>query len=232
MKPSAYRLSLPRVSVLLASFAAFSVVPYATAQAPVQVTPGTQQTTPQAPTPRTQPDQSVPNQMPPDTRAPKGGDTSTAKTTGNSSAAATPSVPDRAAAYYHYSLAHMYEEMVAMYQRTEFANKAIDEYKLALQNDPNSSYLNAGLASLYFHTNRVHDAIDEAQQVINRDPNNVDARRLLGGIYLQLLGDTQSAPQSREMLQKAIEQYEAIVRIDASDVDSHLLLGRLYMLDK
>jgi len=119
-----------------------------------------------------------------------------------------------------------------MYQRTEFANKAIDEYKLALQNDPNSAYLNAGLASLYFHTNRIHEAINEAQQVIARDPNNVDARRLLGGIYLQLLGDTQTAPQSREMLQKAIEQYEAIVRIDGNDVDSHLLLGRLYMLDK
>src|SRR5215467_12135941 len=33
--------------------------------------------------------------------------------------------PDQAAAYYHYGLAHMYEEMAAMYGRSEFANKAI-----------------------------------------------------------------------------------------------------------
>src|SRR5687767_9772259 len=33
---------------------------------------------------------------------------------------ATPRTPDRAAAYYHYTLAHMYEELVA-FGRTEFA---------------------------------------------------------------------------------------------------------------
>jgi len=29
--------------------------------------------------------------------------------------------PDQAAAYYHFSLAHMYEEMMAMYGRSEWA---------------------------------------------------------------------------------------------------------------
>ena len=33
---------------------------------------------------------------------------------------------DKAAAYYHYSMAHIYEEMVTAYGRTELANKAID----------------------------------------------------------------------------------------------------------
>ncbi len=37
--------------------------------------------------------------------------------------------PDRAAAYYHFALAHMYEEQVAMYGRSELANKAIEEYR-------------------------------------------------------------------------------------------------------
>src|SRR5947209_247024 len=52
--------------------------------------------------------------------------------------AAKPAQADRAAAYYHYAMAHMYEELVAMYNRSEFANKAIDEYKLAIQSDPDS----------------------------------------------------------------------------------------------
>jgi hypothetical protein len=45
--------------------------------------------------------------------------------------------PDRAAAYYHYAMAHMYEEQVAMYGRSELANKAIEEYRLAIEADPN-----------------------------------------------------------------------------------------------
>lgn len=126
----------------------------------------------------------------------------------------------------------MYEELVAIYQRSEFANKAIDEYKLALAADPKSSYLNAGLAELYFHTNRIRDAVNEAQDVIKRDPDNVDAHKLLGGIYLQLLGDTQAGSQSQDMLQLAIEQYKDIVRLAPQDWESHLLLGRLYMLSK
>src|ERR1035437_8663763 len=48
--------------------------------------------------------------------------------------------PDRAAAYYHFALAHMYEEQVAN-GRSELANKAIEEYRAAIDADPNSAYL-------------------------------------------------------------------------------------------
>ena len=64
--------------------------------------------------------------------------------------AAAPTAPnsqakqgDRSQAYYHYTLAHMYEELVSIYQSTEFANKAIEEYKLAIESDPSSEYLNS-----------------------------------------------------------------------------------------
>ena len=87
---------------------------------------------------------------------------------------------DRAQAYYHYSMAHIYEELVTSYARSEFANKAIEEYKLALQYDPNSPYLNAGLAELYAKTGRIKEAVLEAQDIIKRDPTNIEARRLLG----------------------------------------------------
>src|SRR5690349_10823183 len=80
--------------------------------------------------------------------------------------AARPAKPaDHAAAYYHYSLAHMYEELVAIYGRPEYANRAIEEYKLAIENDPGSEYLNAGLAELYAKTGRIRDAVLEAQEI-------------------------------------------------------------------
>lgn len=138
---------------------------------------------------------------------------------------------DKAAAYYHYSLAHMYEELVAIYGRPEYANKAIEEYRLAIENDPSSEYLNSGLAELYAKTGRIRDAVVEAQDIIKRDPNNLEARKLLGRIYLRSLGDLQAGTQSQEILKRAIEQYEAIVRLEPKNIESHILLGRLYRID-
>ncbi len=139
--------------------------------------------------------------------------------------------PKKADAYYHYSMAHIYEELVTMYGRTEYAPKAIEEYRAALNADPNSAYLQAGLAELYAKTGRIRDAVLEAQDILEKNPNNVDARKLLGRIYLRSLGDTQAGTQSTEILKRAIEQYEAIVKLEPKSVDNHLLLGRLYRLN-
>jgi len=142
-----------------------------------------------------------------------------------------PKDPDQAAAYYHYTLAHMYEEMVSMYGRSDYANKAVEEYRLAIENDPNSDYLNAALAELYAKTGRIRDAVLEAQDILKRDGNNIEAHRLLGRIYLRSLGDMQAGTQSQEVLKLAIEQYEQLVKLDPQSVEDHLLLGRLYRLN-
>ncbi len=138
---------------------------------------------------------------------------------------------DKAAAYYHYSLAHMYEELAATYQQSEFANRAVEEYKLAIENDPASGYLDASLAELYAKTGRIRDAVLEAQDILQRDPNNVEAHKLLGRIYMRSLGDTQGGTQSSAILHKAIEQYQAIVKLQPQDVEDRLYLGRLYRLN-
>jgi len=140
---------------------------------------------------------------------------------------------DRAAAYFHYTLAHMYEEQVAVYGRSDLANKAIEEYRQAIDADPTSEYLTAGLAELYAKTGRIRDAVLEAQDIIKRDPNNLEARKLLGRIYLRSLGDMQASNNgSQNVLKLAIEQYEQIVKIEPDNVEDHLLLGRLYSLNK
>jgi len=144
---------------------------------------------------------------------------------------APPRKVDRAAAYYHYTLAHMYEEQVAVYGRSDLANKAIEEYRQAIEADPTSGYLTAGLAELYAKTGRIRDAVLEAQDILKRDSNNIEARKLLGRIYLRSLGDMQASNGSQNVLKLAIEQYEQIVKIEPDSVDDRLLLGRLYRLN-
>jgi tetratricopeptide (TPR) repeat protein len=138
---------------------------------------------------------------------------------------------DRSAAYYHYALAHMYEEQVTVYGRSDLASKAIQEYRLAIEADPSSEFLTSGLAELYVKTGRIRDAVLEAQDILKRDPRNLEAHKLLGRIYLRSLGDMPGGSGSENMLKLAIEQYEQIVQLEPDSVDNHLLLGRLYRLN-
>lgn len=150
---------------------------------------------------------------------------------GQKAAAVAPKPADHADAYYHYSLGHMYEELAGLTGRADYINQAIDEYKLAMDADPFSSFLDTSLAELYAKTGRIRDAVLEAQSILKRDPNSIDAHKLLGRIYLRSLGDLQGGAQSQNVLKLAIEQYLEIVRLDPKDAENHLLLGRLYRLD-
>ena len=139
--------------------------------------------------------------------------------------------PDRSSAYYHYGLAHLYEEMAVNAGRPDYATQAVEEYKLALGADPNSPLLQDGLAGLYFKIGRIKEAVTAAQDQVKRNPDDVDAHTLLGQVYLRSLGDMQGA-QSGQMLQLAIAEYESISRLKPSDVETKLLLGQLYALNK
>src|SRR6201996_849165 len=83
--------------------------------------------------------------------------------------------PDRSSAYYHYGLAHLYEEMAVNAGRTDYATQAVEEYKLALDADPNSPMLQDGLADLYFKIGRIKEAGNAAQDQIKRNPNDIEA---------------------------------------------------------
>jgi tetratricopeptide (TPR) repeat protein len=138
---------------------------------------------------------------------------------------------DRAAAYFHYTLAHMYEDQFGVSNRAELASKAISEYRLAIDADPTSEYLTAGLAELYFRTGRIRDAVLQAQDILKVNPNDLEAHKLLGRIYLRSMGDVQAGNGTDNILKLAIEQYEQIVKLEPENVDDHLLLGRLYGLN-
>src|SRR5215469_17181246 len=137
--------------------------------------------------------------------------------------------PDHASSYYHYGLARIYEDQAVANGRQDLATQAIEQYKLALQADPDSETLENGLANLYFRLGRIREAVSAAQEQINKHPDDVDAHMLLGHVYLRSLGDGQN-PQSGEMLQAAIKEYETIAKLKPNDVETHLLLGQLYGL--
>lgn len=149
-----------------------------------------------------------------------------------SSAAETPAATspvDHALSYYHYGLAKIYEDQAVQSGRQDLATQSIEQYKLALEADPDSSILEDGLANLYFRLGRIREAVSAAQEQIDRHPDDVDAHLLLGHVYLRSLGDGQN-PQSGEMLQTAIKEYETIAKLKPNDVETHLLLGQLYGL--
>ncbi|HKO17256.1 MAG TPA: tetratricopeptide repeat protein [Acidobacteriaceae bacterium] len=141
------------------------------------------------------------------------------------------STPDRSSAYYHYGLAHMYEEMAVSAGRPDYATQAVEEYKLALNADPNSALLQDGLAELYFRIGRIQEAINTAKEQVKRNPNDAEAHTLLGQIYVRSLGDMHG-PQSSQMLQQAIAEYETIAKLKPNDVEPRLLLGQLYALNQ
>jgi len=140
-----------------------------------------------------------------------------------------PAQPDHASSYFHYGLAKIYENQAVANGRQDLATQAIEQYKLALEADPNSETLEDGLANLYFRLGRIREAVSAAQEQIQKHPNDVDAHVLLGHVYLRSLGDGQN-PQSGEMLQAAIKEYETIAKLKPEDVETHLLLGQLYGL--
>ncbi len=140
---------------------------------------------------------------------------------------AVASGPDRSGAYYHYGLAHLYEEMAVNAGRSDYATQAIEEYKLALNADPNSPLLQNGLADLYFRLGRIQDAVNAAKDQVKLNPNDLDAHTLLGQVYVRSLSDTQGA-QSAQTLELAIAEYETIARLKPDDIETKLLLGELY----
>jgi len=138
--------------------------------------------------------------------------------------------PDHSGAYYHFMLARRYQELASIYNRSDFVERAIAEYKQAMEADPGSLFLRVNLAELYFRVSRVGDAVREAEAVLKVNPDQEDAHRLLANLYLRNLGEGQPEKVAKDSLHKAIEHFEALVRLNP-EIDSYVTLGRLYRLD-
>jgi tetratricopeptide (TPR) repeat protein len=154
-----------------------------------------------------------------------------AKRTPSPSPSPSSSEPDTASAYFHFMMAHEYEDMATTFGRGEYATRAIEEYKMALNADPASKYLNGHLAELYFRTGRIREAVVAAQDRIKQDPNDLEAHRLLADVYLRSLGDNSQQEVSGQMLKLAIGEFQKIVQLEPNNPEDHLMLARLYAAD-
>ncbi len=157
-------------------------------------------------------------------------DTPTATVQSKTPVASTQQPVDHADSYYHYGLARLYEGQAVTSGRQDDATQAIEQYKLALNADPDSRVLQDGVANLYFRLGRIREAVSAAQDQISKHPDDLDAHLLLGRVFLRSLGDGQG-PRANEMLQAAIKEYETIVQLKPNDLENRLLLGQLYGLD-
>ena len=147
-------------------------------------------------------------------------------------AAPAPNQSDsRGTAYYHFSMGHIYAELAAAHgYRGEYVNRAVEHYKQALKADPGASLPMEELSDLYMQSGRLRDAVSEAEGMLRQEPDNLDVRRLLGRIYVRLIGETQQGRINEEMLRRATEQYRKITEKDPKDSEAWLMLGRLYRI--
>lgn len=141
--------------------------------------------------------------------------------------------PARAKAYFHAAMADVYEEEAVTTGRTEYVTHAIEEYKDALNADPDSAELNDALAELYFRVpGHAHDAEATARNLLKTSPNDLDAHKLLGRIYLRQLSESQNAVSSTSpsgnALDQAIAEYEKISSLEPRNTEDHMILGQLY----
>lgn len=142
--------------------------------------------------------------------------------------AATPT-PDKAEAYYNYAMGHLYAELAGAYgHRGEYLNKAIEHYRAALKQDSSAGFLAEELTDLYIQAGRLNDAVLEAEEMLKQNPGNIEARRILGRIYMRMIGDPQQGKLNENMLRRSIEQYREITTRAPKDLDAWLALGRLY----
>lgn len=143
-------------------------------------------------------------------------------------APAAPKV-DKASAYYHYTLAHMFAEQASMVgNRGDFVNKAIENYKEAIKADPTAAMLSEELSDLYVQSGRLRDAQTDAEETLKLYPNDLNAHRLLARIFTRLIGDGKSGKIDENMLRRAVEQYQKITTLAPKDLSAWLMLARLY----
>ena len=125
-------------------------------------------------------------------------------------------VPPEAESYYHFSLAKLYDSE-GQYVR------ALQEFRKALDVDPDSAQLHLEYARTLSNSGRTRDAIAEAAKAVELDPQLAPAHFFLGSIYHWQLQQGQ-----RGRLSPATDSFERVVELQPQNVRALYYLGQLY----
>ncbi len=99
--------------------------------------------------------------------------------------------------------------------------KAIEEYRLTLVYDPQSTAVRLRLAGEYVKQGMVSEAINQTKSAIEINPSSVDARMLLGGLYSSL-----------RVFDEALNQYETVQKMQPENFDAPMFVGALFAEQK
>jgi len=129
-----------------------------------------------------------------------------------------PTTPDRAASYFHFSLAKWKEDSGDI-------PGDLSEMQIALKYNQNSPGIHLEMASLLEKTGSIREAIEHAQEAARLDPKSPDPHWLLVGIYFkqQERGDT-----AGDGFQKAIKELEELRELTPTDERVYYALGGAY----
>lgn len=146
------------------------------------------------------------------------------------SAAPAPLSP-RAQGYAQYELGKWAELKAGADPSSADLAPALQHYRAALAEDPQSIFLAGQVAELLSSSGQATQAIAMAQTLVKDHPASLEAHRLLGDIYLNVLEQTpKPAPGSgdKQLLAQALAAYQTLVGMDQANAGEHVVLGKLY----
>ncbi|MBZ5726169.1 MAG: tetratricopeptide repeat protein [Acidobacteriia bacterium] len=127
-------------------------------------------------------------------------------------------------------MGRLYAELAGSEGNREYVDKAIQHYQAALKLDPAAGIILEELTDLYVQTGKLGEAVSQAEDMLKQNPDNLDARRMLGRIYMRALGNSAESKIDEGTLRKAIDQYQQITAKDPKDSESWVVLGQLYRM--
>ncbi len=126
--------------------------------------------------------------------------------------------PDRAASYFHFSLAKWHEDSGDI-------SKALSEMKIALKYNQNSPGIHLEMASLLEKTGNIQESIEHAQEAARLDPKNPDPHWLLIGIYFK---QQERGNFAGDGFKKALKELETLQELIPNDERVYYALGGAY----
>ena len=144
---------------------------------------------------------------------------------------AAPAKTDKSAAYFNYSMAHIFADLsAASGNKQEYLNPAIEYYKAAIVADPAAGFMSTELSDLYVHAGLGNRAVTESEAALKSNPRDLNSRRVLGRLYARMIGDPQANRIREDMVRKALDQYGKIAEQEPKDTEAWVMLGRLYKI--
>jgi tetratricopeptide (TPR) repeat protein len=120
----------------------------------------------------------------------------------------------RAQADYHFTLAETHS-------LDGNSARAVEEYRMTLIYDPNSTIVRLRLAHEFIKQGLVTEAMEQAKSALEIDPKLVEAHMLLGGMYSAL-----------HMYKEALDSYQQVQKLEPGNLEAPMFIGAIYAEQK